>query len=253
MKLVPVSQITPARAAHLDSTSALVAKGLSMRTAQGPVFGPVDLVVPAGHHAAILGEQGSGRSAMLLALGGRLKGVSGQLTLGEVDGIAHPRKLRQRIAVARITDLVELEPTLTVGEARDEHSLLEGIGSRAGRVTFQELAGALDLELGLDRLVGDLPAVQRTLLSVVLGCLRPADFVLVDDVDDSLTRDQLADVYAAMDVLALRGHHFIVSALSTSPVPSGAATITLIPPESAERLALRFGHLRPRRTTIEAN
>ena len=31
------------------------------------------------------------------------------------------------------------------------------------------------------------------------------------------------------------------------------ATITLMPPESADRLALRFGHLRPRRTTIEAN
>lgn len=241
----------PARAAV--EPDALVARGLSLRTAQGPVFGPVDLTIPAGSHGAVLGEQGSGRSAMLLALGGRMKGAAGQLQVGEVDGIAHPRQLRQRMAVARITDLVELEPTLTVGEARDEHALLDGLGARKGRVAFDELCRALDHDPGLDRLVGDLPAVERTLLSVLLGCLRPADFVLVDDIDDALTRDQLAEVYAALDVLAGRGHHFIISALATSPVPEGAATVTLTPQLAPERLALRFGHLRPRRTTIEGN
>ena len=59
--------------AHLDDLppATLVARGLTLRGGRGPVFGPLDLVLPPQTHLAVLGTQGSGRSALLLALTGR--------------------------------------------------------------------------------------------------------------------------------------------------------------------------------------
>mgnify|MGYP002648325172 CR=1 FL=1 len=90
--------------AHLDDLppATLVARGLTLRGSRGPVFGSLDLVLPPQTHLAVLGTQGSGRSALLLALTGRLQGVRGELVLtgGPVDvaldGPERPRARRQR-------------------------------------------------------------------------------------------------------------------------------------------------------------
>lgn len=224
----------------------LTASGLALRTRQGRVFGPVDWTLPAGAHGAVLGVQGSGRSSLLLALAGRMRGVTGALRVGDVDGIRRPRQLRHRTAVARITDLVELEPTLTIAETCAERALAEGISSRRGRATFAELAAAVGVHPDPGLRVDELPAFERTLLVAVLGCLRPASFVVLDDVDASLTVEQLAAVWDALDVLGQRGHRFVVSALTSTPVPVATSVLRLDPPETPDGLALSFSHLHAR-------
>lgn len=223
---------------------ALVASGLELRTRQGLVFGPVDWNLPAGRHGAVLGVQGSGRSAFLLTLTGRMRGVSGGLRVGDLDGIRQPRHLRHRTAVARITDLVGLEPSLTIAEMCDEHALSDGVGEHRGRARFAELSGATGHRFNPATRVHDLPAVDRTILSALLACQRRARYVVLDDVDDSLTTTQLAEVYRVLDVLRELGHPFVVSALESSPVPDGAAVVHLPAPQTDDSLALSFGHLR---------
>lgn len=226
---------------------ALVLRGLELNTRQGRVFGPVDWTLPPRTHGAVLGVQGSGRSAFLLALAGRMQGLTGGLTVDDLDGVRQPRQLRHRTSVARITDLVELEPGLTVAEACDEHALAEGVGVRHGRESFAELQDAIGHRFEAGAVIGDLPALERTLLSASLACQRPAHYIVFDDIDDALTAEQLNVVYGALDVFAGLGHFFVVSVLESSPVPRGAARVTLTPPETSGGLALRFGHLRPRR------
>jgi len=234
------------------SDQVLVARGLALSSGQGPVFGPVDFELPPRRHAVILGEQGSGRSALLLALSGRMQGVTGELRLGRIDGIAHPRALRRLTAVARISDLVELEPNLTVAESIDEHALAEGLGVGRGRRVYRELADHVGLDLDPASSVGDLPAHLRTVFALVLASQRPSRFIVADDIDESLTREQLLDVHRVLGLLGERGHHVVMSALASSPVPPGAATLVLPTPEPNEGLALRFGHLRPRRILKES-
>lgn len=220
---------TPAspRGSHRDQQhgEALVVRGLRLEGPQGPVFGPVDLTVPPGRHAAVLGPQGSGRSALLLALAGRMKGVTGEIRVGALDGARHPRRLRQRTAVARISDLATLERSLTVREACDEHALLEGLSTRAGRATYERLAAAVGFDVSSRAIVGELSAADRTVLTAILGCQRPAHHVVLDDVDEDLTLPQLERVYDALDVLGGYGHCFVVSALGSSPAPHGAVVV----------------------------
>ncbi len=231
---------------------ALQASGLELRTLQGRVFGPIDWVLPPRTHGAVLGVQGSGRSAFLLALAGRMRGLTGSLTVGDLDGIRQPRHLRHRTAVARITDLVELEPGLTVAEAVDEHALAEGVSVRHGRATFEALTGTCGVRFERRARVDELSALDRTLLAALLACQRPAHHIVLDDVDDALTTEQLRHVYAVMGLLGDAGHYFVVSALESSEVPAGASVVHLAPPETSDGLQLSFGHLHPRLLAKEA-
>lgn len=226
------------------------ADGLELRSHQGAVFAPVTWSVRSDQHGAVLGEQGSGRSALLLALAGRMKGVEGTLDVGGLDGIREARKLRKEVSVARITDFAELEPLLTIAEAIDERALSEGMSLRKGRRRFTKLERALDLHFNYYDRIEYTSALNRTLLAAVLGAIRHARYTVFDDIDESLTDDQLQFVYGKLDQLGEMGHRFVVSALSTSEVPHGAAVVELPPAsEDSERLALSFDHLRPRRVT----
>ena len=238
--------------AHLDDLppATLVARGLTLRGSRGPVFGSLDLVLPPQTHLAVLGTQGSGRSALLLALTGRLQGVRGELVLTggpvdvaldgperpaarayrpPIDAARHPHALRARTAVAHTTDLVELEPALTAAEVVDERCLADGVRRRAGRARFALLADAVRLSVAPEAVVGELPAPERALLAAVVACLRPARLVTFDDVDATLTLDQLVALHAALDVLKDHGHPFAVSAVASAPVPRDAVVLTLPP------------------------
>lgn len=205
----------------------LRARQLLLEGGRGPVFGPLDTQLYAGQRGVVVGQQGTGRSALLLALAGRMKGVTGELQVEDIDGIAHPRRLRQRTSIARIGGLAELEPSLTVGECRDERALTEAIGVRRGRARFTELQNALGEWFDPEEVVEHLPGVRRTLLTAILGCLRPAAYVLLDDLDASLTDEQLHWIHRQLDVLTEAGNTFIVSALDTARTPPGAVLLHL--------------------------
>lgn len=213
-----------------DAGRPLTARGLTLRSARGTVFGPVDFDLPTGVPGVVLGTQGSGRSAFLLSLVGRMQGALGELHLGEVDGIRHPHRLRRATAVAHISGYVELEPALTVAEAVDERCLLDGLPRREGRRRLAELQDAVGFHPDPKATVGSLPAEEVTVLTCLLACLRPAEVVVYDDLDTSLTTPQLERVHHVLDVLCSLGHRFVVSALASSPVPAGAVILALPTP-----------------------
>lgn len=72
-------------------------------------------------------------------------------------------------------------------------------------------------------------ATPLGLVAAVVACLRPARLVTFDDVDATLTLDELAALHAALDVLKDHGHPFAVSAVASAPVPRDAVVLTLPP------------------------
>lgn len=215
------------------------AEALQLRGREQMVFGPLDWKLDPAYTGVVSGRQGSGRSALLLALAGRLKGATGRLQVGEVDGIGQPRALRKRVSVARIVGLAELEPNLTVGESRDERSLAEGISTKQGREAFAHLEEVLGHSFDVETWTERLPALERTLLTVMLGCLRPADYVVVDDLDADLTDSEIVWMHRAMALLRADGHHFVISMLEQSPLPAGSSVLHLTaPPRPGEDAVL---------------
>lgn len=188
------------------------ARGLWMDGPRGPVFGPVDLDVPAGSLTLVAGPAGSGRTSMLLTVAGRMAGARGHL---EVAGLPIPRRrsaVQHTVTLATFRGVNDLDGALTV----EEHVLerlalvspgwrlllpsaaevapvlaavtdLEGPAAGPARELAPGLAAGLAAGLAPDRLVRDLTPLDRFRLGLALSLVSPPTrrphVLVVDDVD----------------------------------------------------------------------
>ena len=90
---------------------AITARAITMRGPWGPVYGPIDLDIDAGGVTVLVCPPGSGRTALLMTLAGRMRPASGQLTVlgrsGAPDIFAHS-------ALAGIDELDTVAESVTV-------------------------------------------------------------------------------------------------------------------------------------------
>ena len=102
----------------------MVAEGLLATGPRGRVFGPIAVRVAAGELLAVTGPGGSGRTALLLALSGRLRVAGGRLIVGGHPLDIESGAIRSLVAVARAGDTVDLDELWTVGEAIANRAVL---------------------------------------------------------------------------------------------------------------------------------
>src|SRR5690606_37469371 len=168
------------------ATGALVdADGLELRTGEGPVFSRIGFTAEPGSLTVFEADAGGGRTALLLALGGRMRPTSGAL---RVDGYELPRQARRarRIAALALASGVnDLDERLRVSEHMAERLLLR---FRPAPASVSEPALAEAGLAGLDprTLVKDLSALERRRLGVALALLEEPRLLLVDDADAGL-------------------------------------------------------------------
>ena len=208
--------------------------GLSLDGPEGPVFAPVDVTVRPGLLTAVVGPGGSGRSALLLALSGRMRGCRGTVLL---DGVEHPRRgdarrLRSRSAVARLAGLVAPEDRLDVAQSLAERALIDAVRPDQAEQAFAAAEEVLDCHLDRDALVEQLGAYERTVLAVALARVRPADLVLLDDVDADLDVADQRRLLAALARLAATGPAVVVSTTERAALPDGTPVVALAAPSS---------------------
>ena len=167
-----------------DEPPLVAADGLGLRGKRGWIYQDVDLRLPADAPSAVTGPAGSGRSMLLLTLAGRATPATGSLT---VAGESDRSRIRDLVAVARVTAGVELEPELRVVDHIREAELLTG----------GHYASALGLELEPTTLVADLAADDAVLFAVALALTGKPTAVVVDDVDIRATPAQQRRIWTA--------------------------------------------------------
>lgn len=209
------------------------AVGLSLTTREGPVFSDVSLEFGRGAVACLVGRAGSGRSALLLAIAGRLRGWTGSLRVGGLDADAASAQVRQLVSVARIDTLVDQEKQLSVSDSVVERALIDGIDPEEARRRLADIERVLGVRLPPDELVGRLSAVDQTLLCVALALLKPADAVVLDDADRDLDAQELRELGAALRRLADQDITVVVSVHDPANLPPGAQVHRLAPPRPA--------------------
>ncbi len=222
-----------ARPAKVE-TPVVEAHHLSLVGPEGPVFTDVSMIVRPGRLTVLVGPGGSGRSSLLLALTGRMRGCTGTLDAqgAPVRSGRDLRALRRRTALARISSVVLPEPRLTVAESVVERALVDGVRPAAAEEAFATTEHLLDVHLDRATLVERLTAYERSALAVALALVRPADLVVVDDLDADLDlRDQrrFAD---ALVRLAAAGPAVLASTTELTSVPTDAVPVLAAPQES---------------------
>jgi ABC-2 type transport system ATP-binding protein len=212
--------------------SALVdVQHLGLATRTGPVFADVTFSIERGALTAVVGRSGSGRSALLLAVTGRMRGLTGAVRLHSRR--TRPRDLWRVTSVARLATLVQPEGQLSVGESVGERALIDGVPSVDAERAMAVAEEALEVRFDRTRLVDDLDAYDRTLLCVALATIRPAELVVLDDADRGLDLDDQRRLLAALTRLAVTGPAVLVSTTERAAVPTSAAVVPLGPQPAA--------------------
>jgi hypothetical protein len=101
----------PAAETDFGRPAAVIAGGITMRGPWGPVYGPVDLEIPDGGVTVLVCPAGTPRDALLMTIAGRMKPMSGQLT---VLGATRAKRIFPLCALAGIKELDTVSESVTV-------------------------------------------------------------------------------------------------------------------------------------------
>ena len=174
--------------ARFEGEPYISARGLELKTYAGYAFRGVDVDAHKGELVAVRGRNGSGKTALLLTLAGRMKPTGGTL---EVGGFELPRqraKVERHVGLGLFKGLNDLQESLTVAYAASAEFELHG------RRPHREAVLGYLREWGLADVAGlrvkDLTSEKLGALGIALAFAGEPDAVVVDDVENQLTMAQ---------------------------------------------------------------
>lgn len=213
-----------------DDGSVLHATRLASSSVHGPIFGPLDLTLAPGTLCLVHGTSGSGRSALLLALAGRLRRVTGELLVAGNNAATDTEAVLSLASVGRIGQYAAPDDRLTVGELIGERAVQDGISLRQAIERAEQIEDFLGYRIDRGALYQDLPAAEKSMLSAALAMLRPAAVVVVDEVDRDVPAHQVGVLLSALQRLAtMENNVIIVSASNANAAPVGTIRVHLVP------------------------
>jgi len=158
-----------------DPFDAIAASDLSKAYLGVPALGPIDLVVPEGQRASIVGHNGSGKTTLLKILAGTLEPTAGAATvMGHAIGSSDARA-----SVSFLSDQPVFYDDLSVWEH------LEYVARMHRTDDWEEHAHHLVDVLGLGDRAVDLPTTfsrgLKQKAAIAIAFVRPFDVLLVDE------------------------------------------------------------------------
>jgi ABC-type branched-subunit amino acid transport system ATPase component len=221
------------------ATPDVVARGISMTGPWGLVFGPVDLDIDAGGVTALICPPGSGRTALLMTLAGRMKPSSGTLT---VFGHDRARDIFAVSALAGIEELDSVFESVTVRDLITEQLRWDAhwyrLIRRAGAAERDQVCRPVFGELPLPRLteyVEELDELDGLLLRIALANTTRPPLLVVGSIDQVTSdRDRETLVRRLVDV----GEGQTVITATVNGIPAELGVRAQIPVAHLERAEL---------------
>ena len=148
----------------------------------------MDVEVYKGEVTALRGRNGSGKTALLLTLAGRMAHTDGTLSiLGHSMPKGHG-KVQRKVGLALVEGINDIQENLTVYSVTASEFALYGLKKKR-----EDILAFLD-EWGLGAVartrVRDLSRERFVLLGIALGMVNNPEALAVDDIEDQLTNVQ---------------------------------------------------------------
>jgi predicted ABC-type transport system involved in lysophospholipase L1 biosynthesis ATPase subunit len=217
----------------------VIARGIAMTGPWGPAFGPLDLDIDAGGVTALMGPAGSGRTALLMTLAGRMKPSSGTVT---VFGHTRARDIFAESALAGIEELDSVSESVTVRDLITEQSRWDApwyrLIRRAGEAELEAMCRPVFGDLPLPRLteyVEELGELDGLLLRIALANTARPPLLVVGSVDQ-VTSDRNREVLIRR--LVDLGEQQTVITATVNDIPIGLGVAAKIPVAHLEHAEL---------------
>ena len=186
--------------------SLVSARAIELHGPRGHVFGPLDLDIDQGGVTVVAGQAGAARTALLMALCGRMRLTRGSLTVLGFEN--KPTKVLARSAIACMNELDEVQPSVTVRDLVTEQKRWNSPWYKfVPRVDEEGVADMCSEVFGdvpippLNAFVDDLPEIAQLLLRIaVANTHRPPLLVVgrIDKVADDAERETLLERLVAL-------------------------------------------------------
>ena len=166
----------------------MAAHGLELKTLAGYAYKGVDLEASRGELVAVRGRNGSGKTALLLTLAGRMKSTGGTLAVGGFELPRQRAKVERKVGLGIFAGLNELQESLTAVYAVGAEFELFGRKPKREQVLAYMRAWEID-DIANVR-IKDISAETRAQLGIALAFVGEPEAVVIDDIEDQLTMSQ---------------------------------------------------------------
>lgn len=185
---MPPDADAPQDRAHSVVGPLVIARQIELHEPRGHIFGPWDLEIQAGGVTLIQAPMSVQRTALLLALCGRMHLTGGSITVMGYEN--RPHQVFKHSAVACLDEAEEIKPAVTVRdvvtEQRRWNSSFFTWVPKAEQADLEAMCSETfgDIALpGLDEFVEALPAVQQILLRIAVANSRRPALLVVGRLD----------------------------------------------------------------------
>ncbi|MFC9790538.1 hypothetical protein [Rhodococcus sp. NPDC127528] len=201
--------------------SLVSARAIELDGPWGHVFGPLDLDIDEGGVTVLAAQAGAARTALLMALCGRMRLSGGSLTvLGHKD---RPAKVFARSAISCLNELDDVSPSVTVRDLVTEQLRWESpwykMVSRVHEDGVARMCGEVfgDVPLpALNAFVDDLPELQQLLLRIAVANTRRPPLLVVGRLDRIADDDER---HTLLERLVALGERQSVITADVNPLP----------------------------------
>ena len=174
-------------------------RAVSHRYGKVAALKDIDLAIPAGCMAGLIGPDGAGKSTLLGLVAGtkRLQAGAVEVLGGDIAQTAHRRRCYARIAFMPQGLGKNLYPTLTVAENLHFFGRLYGQDKAEREARIAELLAATGLAPFPDRPVGKLSGGMKQKLGLCCALIHDPDLLILDEPTtgiDPLSRRQFWDL-----------------------------------------------------------
>jgi ABC-type multidrug transport system ATPase subunit len=207
--------------------TAAVARGLTKRYPNGVVaLDQLDLEIERASIAALIGNNGSGKTTFLKILAGLLTPDGGSARVLDCDPAM--RDVRLRAKLGYVSQAVELDTEMTVLETLRLFAALYRVPRTTSHAAIAALAESLVLDEHLSRLVSTLSGGLRQRLHLALGLLHQPELLLLDEPTAALDPPVRSFVWQFLQRLRDQGRTIVVVSHDLTEVSQHCQAIALL-------------------------
>ncbi|MBX6770442.1 MAG: ABC transporter ATP-binding protein [Chloroflexi bacterium] len=220
-----------------EARRAIELRGVALHQGGRSLLRSIDLTVEEGQACAVVGSNGSGKSALLRIVATLCRPTAGRVRVGGWDALAYPERVRPMIGY------VPDEPGLAERLTPMEHLLMvaaqRGLGRADRRAAAESMLDLVDLVEQRQSPVEMLSRGQRRRLAIALALVHDPPIVLLDEPLAEVDEVGRSELISVLVELRAMGKTLLLASQAQSDIAEVADVVVPLVDGSLEPAAVR--------------